>query len=214
MADIGPPSSGEIALQNHNEATRIELDRTTDNDPRDPATPASTPREKYPSKSSNLRTYLALSRTKGIKDLAKADLEKRKRADQAEAKIRKANESRERKVRQEQELKEHQERRKASKERAKQNGKAKAEKRAEEKRVSSYYGIRGFDPNAGMLQSNRGGEAGGKAREEDQSAEEIPGSPGPQARSGQTWGVEFGKPKDHRGKGHIAGHHNNCGERY
>jgi membrane protein involved in colicin uptake len=149
-----------------------------------------------------------------MKDLAIKDLEKCKRAEKAEAQARKDAASRERKARRDHEEKHRKERRKASKERAKQNKEDKALKHAEEKRVKDYYGIRGYDPNAGMLRSNREGDGGEHAGEGTKAGQARHGPPTQRFHAEQTWGFEYGKPKQHDGKGHFSGHHKNCGEHY
>ena len=147
-------------------------------------------------------------RSPGIKDLAMRDLEKRKRADKTEAKARKDAEARERKHRKDQEDREREEERKLTKERAQQNKAVKADRRAEEKRVKDYYGIRGFDPSAGMLRSER--DEMPRTPEGFKNASRSSRTDG----EGQHWGVEFGRPEHHLRKGHFSGGHESCGQRY
>ncbi|KAJ9603525.1 hypothetical protein H2200_011711 [Cladophialophora chaetospira] len=158
------------------------------------------------SRPSGILNRISFGRTKGIKELALEDLEKRRQAQKTETKARKDAASQERKTRQDQEKRDREESRKASKERAKQSKEDKAKRKADERKVKDFYGIRGYDPNAGMLPSGR--EHG---IERNQVTEKTRESPSTEARS---WGIEFGKPKHHEGKGHFSGHHENCGEQY
>jgi len=176
--------------------------------PNPPASP--TPR----GRPANILNRISFGRSKGIKDLALQDLEKRRRAEKEEMKAQKDVESRERKARRDQEDKQRNQRRRLSKERAKKNREEKQERQREEKRVKDLYGIRGFDPNAGMLRATRKVVPRPEAEGRAPASERNQVSPTPRHRTGQVWGIDFGKPNHHDGKGHFSGIHENCGERY
>lgn len=144
------------------------------------------------SSSGSIFGRFSFGRAKGVKDMAAKDLERLRRTEAAEQK----------------------QKRKASKERKKRHKEHKAERQAKEKKVNDFYGIRGFDPNAGMRNLNQERDSDGHGDETpstNQSARE-PLDPNP--CTGKTWGVEYGKPTHYRGKGHYSGRHGNCGEDY
>ena len=160
---------------------------------------------------SNTLNRIYFSRSIGIKELAMEDVEKRGRAQKAEAKARKDAASRERTAQRDQEQRTREEQRKASKQQAKQNKTEKAERKAEEKRVKKYYGIRGYDPNAGILPADRESMAktGGDGRPAaSEKCRQLP------HKESQAWGLEFGKPQRLEGRGHFSGYHENCGQLY
>ncbi|OCT52943.1 hypothetical protein CLCR_10802 [Cladophialophora carrionii] len=163
---------------------------------------------------SNIFHRISFGRPQGIKELAVKDLDNRKRAEKADVKARKDAASWERKARKNREAKDRDERKRASRVRVKQNKKDKALRHAEEKRVEDYYGIRGYDPNAGMLRSNREGPMTACAEQGGQVGQERQGPLSRRLHVEQTWGFEYGKPKQHDGKGHYSGNHENCGEHY
>ncbi|EXJ60256.1 hypothetical protein A1O7_04408 [Cladophialophora yegresii CBS 114405] len=163
---------------------------------------------------SNVFNCISLGRPQGIKELAVKDLEYRKRAEKKEAKARKDAALWERKARRNREGRDRDERRRASRERVRQNKKDKALRHAEEKRVEDYYGIRGYDPNAGMLRSNRERAMKARAEQGEHVGQERQGPPSRKLDVEQTWGFEYGKPIQQDGKGHYSGHDENCGEHY
>ncbi|OQV02914.1 hypothetical protein CLAIMM_08029 [Cladophialophora immunda] len=142
---------------------------------------------------------------KGIRDRAMEEVEKSKQdARRAQSKARKEAAMQERKTRREKEERERAEKRQESRERAMQNKKIKAERKAQEKRVQDYYGIRGYDPGAGMLHSNRERVAHRTTDAQLQTSQKIDKMLSLRPKSSQTWGVEYGKPKEDRGKGRAS----------
>jgi len=154
---------------------------------------------------------MSFGRSKGLRDVAIEDLEKRHRAEKAETKARKEVDKKERKARQETEKQQGQRERSESRERAKQEKEDKTLKKAKEKKVKKFYGIRGFDPDAGMLHSNRERVASREIYEHDQVHQGTHVPSNPYLPTGETWGLEHGRPKEHDGKGHYSGQHDKCG---
>ena len=180
-----------------------------------PPTPDTPTSPKARPKTSNILTRFSFARSKGIIDLAMQDLEKLRQAEKAEMNSRKDVEARERKMRKVQEQKERGQIQKAAKELAKQRREEKAETKAEDKRLKDCFGgTRGYNPNAGILSSDQGTVAEGNAQERALTATQSHQPPSLYLGNSQNWGLEFGKPEDHRRKGHFSGHHEYCGERY
>ena len=157
---------------------------------------------------------ISFRKSKGLKELALEDLEKRHQADKVEAKARTEAEVRERKSRNEEESQEQERKRKESRERAKRNKEERLRKQAQEKAVKNSYGIRGFDPDAGTLRSNRERLVDRQNFEHDRIHQGTQAQADRRLRTGETWGLEHGRPKQHDGKGHYSGEHGNCGEHY
>lgn len=155
---------------------------------------------------------ISFGRSKGNKELAVEDLENSGRAQKAEAKALKIAAFLERKVQRDREERNKEDQRQASKQLAKQSKVDRAERKAEEKRVKKYYGIRGFDPNAGMLGADRESLARSEGKERPPQVSEKRRTLS--ASGAQAWGLEFGKPKTHEGRGHFSGQHENCGRLY
>ncbi|EXJ73856.1 uncharacterized protein A1O5_03618 [Cladophialophora psammophila CBS 110553] len=153
-------------------------------------------------RSSKILDRILFAQSRGIQDRALEELEARQRDEQrAEAKARKKAATQERKARREEEYRKREEKRQESRDRARQNNKDKAERKAQEKRVHDYYGIRGYDPSAGMLLSNRERAASRTTNGQVQTPRNIYEVLNPRPRTSQTWGVEYGKPNEEHGKG-------------
>ncbi|KIX95304.1 uncharacterized protein Z520_08821 [Fonsecaea multimorphosa CBS 102226] len=141
-------------------------------------------------------------RSKGIRDLAMQDVEKNQQDEpSAQSKARKEAAAQERKARREEEDRTRKQKRQESRERAKQNDKIKAERKAQEKRVQGYYGIRGYDPSAGMLRSNRERVALRTPDGHIQTSQSINKVLSLRPQASHTWGLEYGGPTEGRGSG-------------
>ncbi|KIW89589.1 uncharacterized protein Z519_09745 [Cladophialophora bantiana CBS 173.52] len=153
-------------------------------------------------RSSRILDRISFARSRGIRDRALEELEARQRDEQrAEAKARKEGATQERKARRQEDYKKREAKRQESKDRARQNNKDKAERKAQEKRVQDYYGIRGYDPSAGMLRANRDRAALRTTNGQVQIPWNIDEVLNSRPQTSQTWGVEYGKPNEEHGKG-------------
>jgi hypothetical protein len=175
-----------------------------------------------PLRPSNLLDRLSFIHTKSLQSLAVSDLRSRTKA--ADQKLHKEREIIERKEAEKSTELQKRRKREESHERAQRHREEREEKQAREKKVRDAYGIRGFDPNAGMIgdQSRKASDGDERGRGEHRHAHEHEPPGGlediresdARLSSGQTWGIEIGRPVHHQGKGHMAGRHDNCGELY
>jgi hypothetical protein len=182
----------------------------------------STPAAQPQSRPTTLLDRLSFTRTKSLHSLAVSDLATRTKA--VDQKLRKERETLERKQAKETAEREKAKKRQESRERAQRHREEREEKKAREKKVKDAYGIRGFDPNAGMLgdQKRKASSGDERGRAEPWHEHEHLGgledtgehTIGPRLKTGETWGVEIGRPVHHEGKGHFEGRHHNCGELY
>ncbi|KAH0845995.1 hypothetical protein FOPE_12462 [Fonsecaea pedrosoi] len=148
-------------------------------------------------RSTKVLERISFARSKGILDRAVEQVEKRRQDEhRAQSKARKDAATQERKTRREEENRAKREKRQESRDRAIQNKKLKAERKAQEKQVQDYYGIRGYDPSAGILRSNRERAAQRTPDGQIQTSQNIDEALNLRPRSSQTWGVEYGKPKE------------------
>ncbi|OAP65596.1 hypothetical protein AYL99_01568 [Fonsecaea erecta] len=151
-------------------------------------------------RSNKIFDRILFARSKGVRDPAKEEVHKRQQDERkAQSKARKEAATQERNARRAEEDRKRRGERQESKDRARQNNKLKAERKAQEKQVQDYYGIRGYDPSAGMLRSNRERVALRATNGQIQTSQDIDKVLSLRPQASQTWGLEYGKPKeDHR----------------
>jgi hypothetical protein len=186
--DHGPES--ENYPQSNETSPNKELDSSFVAN-RDTASAFSTPQPlpespKARFRSTTLISRIAFGRSKGIRDAALGDQERSRSTEETElSRPRRNAESQERKVSRQKEKEERRVLKQTSKEQARQEKQAKVKRKAEEKKFKDYYGIRGFDPNAGVHRS-----LSTALVQENVMKDSL--STGPKSR--QHWGVEYGRP--------------------
>lgn len=155
---------------------------------------------------------LHFGRSRGLKSLAAQDLEKRR---QAEERTPKEAEARERKEQQEAARRLREENKRKSKERAEQHREDKKRQKTIENHVQKIYigGMsRGYHPSAGTLRPRPDSKLATGSHTSIDRTPYIDEPLNAKPCSATTWGVEYGKPRNHFGNGHFSGHHDQCGD--